>query len=64
MKITAMNLVTGSLLRLMAFMFNTRPSLRHYLRNSEGWINFTVGFSTEVNTVKQSITFQDGHAPR
>ena len=62
MKITAMNLVTGSLLRVMAFMFNTRPSLRRYLRNSEGWINFTVGFSTAVNTVEQSITFKDGHA--
>jgi formate C-acetyltransferase len=61
MKITAMNLVTGSLLRLMAFMFNTRPSLRRYLRNSEGWINFTVGFSTTVNTVEQAIMFRDGH---
>ena len=60
MKITAMNFVTGSLLRLMAFMFNTRPSLRLYLRSTDGWINFTVGFSTITNTVEQSISFRNG----
>jgi len=57
MKLNAMNLVTGSSLHLMALMFNTRPSLRRYMRVSDGWIDFTVGFSTITGTVEQSIFF-------
>lgn len=60
MKLNAMNLVTGSFLHLMALMFNTRPSLRRYMRVSDGWIDFTVGFSTITGTVEQSISFKNG----
>jgi len=60
MNLNTMNLVTGSFLRTMALMFNTRPKLRRYMRDGSGWINFSVGFSTLTGTVKQSISFKDG----
>lgn len=60
MNFNAMNLVTGSFLRTMAFMFNNRPSLRRYMRDGNGWINFSVGFATPTGAVKQSISFRDG----
>jgi len=48
------------LLGLMAVTFNSRPSLRRYLRSDDGWLNFSVGFRTEDDAVRASIRFCDG----
>ena len=53
-------LLVRTLLSAMAFNFNHRSSLRKYLRKSTGWINFSVGFATEQNTLKAGIVFLDG----
>lgn len=55
-----LNLATNLALRLMAAQFNLRPALKRYLKNSDGWINFTIGIKTETGTVKQALLFQDG----
>jgi len=44
----------------MAAQFNFRPSLKKYLRSTDGWTNFSIGLKTETGTVEQSIIFQDG----
>jgi hypothetical protein len=54
------NPLTGILLRLMALQFNYRPSLNRYLKSTDGWINFAVGFRTERGTVEKAIIFCDG----
>ncbi len=55
-----MNTLTNLGLRMMASQFNLRPSLRKYLKSSDGWINFSIGFSTETESVEQAIVFQNG----
>jgi formate C-acetyltransferase len=44
----------------MAAQFNFRPSLKKYLKSSDGWINFCVALRTETGTVEQAIVFQNG----
>ncbi len=56
------NLLVAVFLRVMATQFNLRPSLRRYLRGTDGWINFSVGFPTDTGSVEQSIDFHDGRA--
>lgn len=58
---TSTNILAGSLLRLMAASFNHRPSLKEQTRSNGSWIDFSVGFRTEANTVEQSIRFLDGN---
>lgn len=58
---TSMNLLVGLLLQLMAVQFNFRPQLKKYLKSSDGWINFTVGFQTDTESVKKAIRFRNGH---
>lgn len=48
------------LLLLMAANFRFRASLRKYLKGTQGWINFSVGFRTEAGSVEKAIIFQDG----
>ncbi len=60
MKINHMNLLTHGALRLMAAQFNYRPSLRPYLKSMDGWINFSIGITTESGSVSQAIIFHDG----
>ena len=55
-----MNFVTSLLLKTMAFMFNNRPSLKKYLRTTDGWINFSVGIKLENGKLEQSIAFRNG----
>lgn len=43
--------LTVVLLRFMAFQFNVKPSIGRYLKSSDGWINFSVGFKTETGTL-------------
>jgi len=59
---TATNLLANSLLRVMAANFNLRPSLKEEMRTNGSWIDFSVGFRTEANTVEQSIAFEGGRA--
>ncbi|WP_236892618.1 pyruvate formate lyase family protein [Desulfoluna limicola] len=44
----------------MASQFNLRPSLRKYLKSTDGWTNFTIGFKTETGTVEQAVCFDKG----
>ncbi|MBI5506488.1 MAG: formate acetyltransferase [Deltaproteobacteria bacterium] len=54
------NLMAAALLRLMAAQFNLRPSLRRYLRCSDGWIDFSVGFETDDGGVEQFVVIREG----
>ena len=55
-----MNRLTRIALVMMAAMFNYRPNLNRYLKNSDGWINFTIGLKTSSGSVEQAIVFFDG----
>jgi len=55
-----MNILASLALRMMAAQFNLRPSLRAYLKSTDGWTNFTIGLKTETGTVEQAIVFHDG----
>ena len=55
-----LNMATGIVLKLMALNFNIRPSLRKYMKSVDGWINFSVGFITESNSVEKAIVFYNG----
>jgi len=59
-RIKFLNFFTHVALNAMAFAFNHVTVLRRYMKNSEGWINFSLGISTEIGTVAQTIKFQDG----
>lgn len=50
------------LLRVMAAQYSLRPTLRQFLRSSDGWIDFSVGVATRDSSVEQSIAFQGGRA--
>jgi len=54
------NFIANFLLRLMVLMFKLRPSLKKYLKNSEGWIDFSVGFKTDNGSVEQTLVFKNG----
>jgi len=56
------NLLAHSLLKLMAISFNRRPALKEYLRWDGGWIDMSIGMETESGSVRQGISFRDGHA--
>lgn len=60
MRKTSTHYAVTTLLNLMAFQFNHRRSLGAYLKSDSGWINFTVGFRTEDNTVAAGIRFENG----
>ena len=45
---------------LIAFLFNYVPPIRKYMRSTQGWINFSVGFRTENDSVNQAIIFKEG----
>ena len=55
-----LNTLTHWALRIMASQFNLRPSLRKYLKSTDGWTNFSIGLKTETGTVEQALLFQDG----
>jgi hypothetical protein len=54
------NILVHVLLRLMAALFMHRPSLKKYLKGTQGWINFSVGVRTETGSVEQAILFENG----
>ena len=48
------------LFRFIAVNFNTRPSLKKWLRTDFGFLNFSVSIYSEDGKVRQSILFKDG----
>ncbi len=54
------NILVRSLLRLLAAIYNRRPSKNAYLRGDDGWINFSIGVRTEDLSVESAIRFHDG----
>lgn len=56
------NTLTNVVLKYFAFEFGNVESKRKYLRTVDGWMNFSVGLTTEDGQVKQSIWFKDGKA--
>ncbi|MFA6450557.1 MAG: pyruvate formate lyase family protein [bacterium] len=50
------------LLQYMAANFNLRPRYKKYLKSTEGWIDFSVGFRTQNDSIAQSIKFKKGRA--
>ncbi len=60
MKLNYLNLMTYGALKIMATQFNYRPSLKPYLKSTDGWINFSIGITTDSGSVSQAIIFNDG----
>ncbi len=54
------NSIVHLLFLLIAFLFNYVPPIRKYMKSTQGWINFSVGFRTENDSVNQAIIFKDG----
>ena len=54
------NTLSNWTLHLIASQFNVRPSLRKYLKSTDGWTNFTIGLKTETGTMEQALKFHNG----
>ncbi len=54
--------VAGGLLRLMALMYNARPSLRRKLQSLDGPVDFSVGIGTQDGRIARTIYFRGGWA--
>ncbi|MBP1710105.1 MAG: Formate C-acetyltransferase [Deltaproteobacteria bacterium] len=54
------NTLANLFFKFFAFNFNTRPSLRKYLKGDDGWLNFTFGIKTESGSVEQALRFENG----
>jgi len=54
------NILIRVLLGLMAALYNRRESKRAYLKSTDGWINFSIGFRTEDGSVTAALAFRDG----
>lgn len=52
--------LVGLLLRTMALLFFVRPSLRALLRGRDGWLDFSVGFTTQAGTVAWTLSCGQG----
>ncbi len=56
------NVSAHLLLQAMAANYNLRYRYRKYLKSTNGWIDFSVGFRTRDDTIVQTISFKDGRA--
>lgn len=56
------NTLANIVLKGMGFLFSHVKSKQEYLKTVDGWMNFSIGLTTEDGTVKQSIHFKDGKA--
>lgn len=54
------NSLTNAVLKYMAFMFQNVEKNRKYLKTVDGWMNFTIGLTTEDGLVAQAISFKEG----
>ncbi len=59
-RINPMNLITHTVLGAMAFAFNHSRTLKRHMKNTDGWINFSIGIRTGNGTVAQTVSFQNG----
>ncbi|MBV1921308.1 MAG: hypothetical protein KUG73_11545 [Pseudomonadales bacterium] len=57
---TLLNPATHGLLTVMALQFSLRPSLKKYLKSVDGWLDFTIGFKTQSDSVEQAVSFCGG----
>ncbi len=54
------NSLSHFLLQLMAILFNRRAKFNQYLKGSDGWINFKIGFQTDTQSIRQTAVFFNG----
>jgi pyruvate-formate lyase len=59
-KFNFMNVITHIVLNAIAFALNHFRVARRYMKNTDGWINFSIGILTETDTVAQTVTFHEG----
>ena len=60
MKKSSTNFLVHLLLKLMVLNYNLRPKYNKYLRSTQGWINYTIGFRTENDSVHRALMFKGG----
>jgi len=58
----AANRIANAVLHFFAFEFTKVKKNQEYLKSKDGWINFSIGLTTENGEVAQSIWFKDGKA--
>jgi len=58
----SVNAIANVVLKAMAFEFSYVKDKQKYLMTKNGWMNFSVGLTTEDGSVAQSIWFRDGKA--
>ncbi|MFP4477678.1 MAG: pyruvate formate lyase family protein [Desulfatibacillaceae bacterium] len=56
------NAYAQTMLHLMAASINFRKSVREYLYGVDGWINFSIGFRTEDDSVRCGLRVREGRA--
>ncbi len=56
------NRIANAVLHAFAFEFTKVKKNQEYLKSRDGWINFSIGLTTENGEVAQSIWFKDGKA--
>jgi len=54
------NTLANVVLKYMAALFTNDKKKNAYLKTVDGWMNFSIGLTTEDGSVKQSIHFKDG----
>jgi hypothetical protein len=54
------NSLSHFLLQLMAVFFNRRAKFNRFLKGSDGWINFKIGFQTDTESIRQTAIFYNG----
>jgi hypothetical protein len=59
-KTWAFNSLSHALLRVVALLFNRRPSLNRYLKGADGWMDFKIGFRTREDGIRQTAVFSNG----
>ncbi len=55
-----MNFVMMAFLRLFSILYNTIPALNNKLYNSDGPLNFVIGFSSSDNKICGALSFKNG----
>ena len=54
------NTLANAVLKFMAALFTYDKSKQKYLKTVDGWMDFSIGLTTEDGAVKQSISFKNG----
>ena len=56
------NNLANVVLKFMGAVFSNVKSKQEFLKTKDGWMNFSIGLTTEDGAVKQSIRFMGGKA--